>query len=440
MQQKLLSILFCFGFLVASAQIKGTVTDQNNQPLPFVNIFIENTFTGTTSNLDGNYELGVNQKGNYTIVFQFLGFKTLKKQIEINSFPYELDAVMVEEQIGLDEVVINSEENPANSIMRQAIAHRQKNLEAIQSYKADYYSRGLLKIKDAPEKILGQDVGDLGGGLDSTRSGVIYLSETVSKLEFLRPDRLKEKIIASKVSGNDNGFSFNNAIDVDFDFYNNTIELGNQIISPIANNAFGYYNYRLEGTFYDDQGHLINKVEVIPKRQNDPVFSGFIYIVEDQWTIYALELLLTGTQARIPAADIITIKQNFSYSNDQDLWAKISQNIFFTYGFLGFKGSGNYIATYGNYDFKEELTKADFGAEIVSFAKDANKKDSTYWKTLRPVPLTDEEMTDYIRKDSIQIVKESKPYKDSIDRENNKLKLGDFISGYNSKNTHGCGW
>lgn len=434
MKTKLLSTFTLLCAFVSFAQIKGTVTDDKNQPLPFVNIYLENTYTGTTSNEDGNYELNVTEIKNHTIVFQYLGYKTVKKNVDIQSFPFVLDAVLVEEEVSLNEVVINSEENPANIIIRAAIAKRKENLEKINSYKADFYSRGLIRIKDAPKKILGEEIEI--DGLDSTRSGVIYLSETVSKLEFLRPNKLKEKILASKVSGDSKGFSFNNAIDVEFDLYENTIELGNQIISPIANNAFGYYRYKLEGVFYDDRGNLINKIKATPRRENDPVFEGYIYIVEDQWTIYASELDITGTQAKLFGVDKITITQNYSFSENDQIWAKISQNIDFKYGLFGIKGDGRFTAVFSNYEFNPGLTRKDFSREIVSFADEANKKDSTFWNITRPVPLTTEEITDYIKKDSIQLVKDSKVYKDSVDTVRNKFKLGDIIGGYNYTNTY----
>ena len=423
MTKKLLSLVFIFFSAVASTQVVGTITNASNEPLPFVNILIENTYKGTTSNDDGYYELNISKPNTYTIVYSYLGYKAVKKTVTINKFPYEINISLDAESVSLGEVVINSEDNPANSIMRQVIAKRKENLEKINSYKADFYSRGLIKIEDAPEKILGQEVGDLGGGLDSTRTGIIYLSETISKIQYLRPDKLKEKITASKVSGNSSGFSFNNAIDVDYNFYNNTVEFGNEIISPLANNAFSYYRYKLEGVFYDDRGNLINKINVIPKRENDPVFSGNIYIVEDQWTLYALELDITGVQARIPAADILSLKQTFSFSEEDNIWALISQSLDFKYGIFGIKGDGRFTAVYSNYEFNQPLTRKDFGREIVAFADQANKKDSLFWNTIRPVPLTLEERTDYIKKDSIQLVKESKPYLDSIDREQNTFKV-----------------
>lgn len=436
MKHHFLSILFFCISLFSLAQVTGTVTSAKDSLLPFVNIYIENTFTGTTSNEDGFYELDYNKPGEVTIVFQYLGYKTLKKNVTIDNFPFKLDISLIEEEISLSEVVINAEENPANQIIRNTIAKRKENLNKIQAFKADFYSRGLIRIKNAPEKILGQEVGDLGGGLDSTRSGVIYLSETISKLDFKSPNKLKEKILASKVSGDDNGFSFNNASDVDYNFYNNTIEIGNQLVSPISDFAFSYYRYKLEGVFYDDRGNLINKIRVNPKRENDRVFSGLVYIIEDQWSLYGLELTVTGDQAQLPAAESITLTQNFSFSEKDAFWVIISQSIDFKYGLFGIKGDGRFTAVFSNYNFKPEFAKRTFTREVVSFADDANKKDSLYWNAIRPVPLTLEENKDYIQKDSIQTLKESKPYLDSLDLANNNFKIFDLITGYSYQNSH----
>ncbi|MBN2867184.1 MAG: carboxypeptidase-like regulatory domain-containing protein, partial [Flavobacteriaceae bacterium] len=394
----LLLLLFC---IKLSAQVVGTVTSKENKPLAVVNIFVENTRKGTTTNNDGYYQLDIKNTGNYTIVFQYLGFKTLKKTVSINSFPFTLDAVLEDEDISLDEVVLDANEDPAIQIIRNTIAKRKENLEKYNTYTADFYSRGLLQLKDAPEKIFGQEIGDLGGSLDSTRSGIIYLSETISKLEKLSPKPLKETITASKVSGNSTGFSFNNATDVDFNFYENTISLESEIVSPIADFAFNYYNYKLVGTFYDDSGHLVNKIEVLPRRENDKTFDGYIYIVEDQWSLFGLELNVTGQQAQIAPVDLFTINQSFSYFEDEKVWGKISQIFDFTFGFMGFNGSGRFTAVYSDYDFNPNLDKNNFSREILSFKDNANKKDSLYWQAKRPVPLTDAEVKDYIKKDSI---------------------------------------
>ena len=91
-----------------TSQIKGKVVDTKNNPLSFVSIYLDGTITGTTSNEDGFYELPIKKTGNYTVVFQYLGFKTLKKSVKITSFPFRLNVKMIEEQVTLSEVNINS--------------------------------------------------------------------------------------------------------------------------------------------------------------------------------------------------------------------------------------------------------------------------------------------------------------------------------------------
>lgn len=425
--QHLLFFLFCS--ITVSAQLKGRVTSVDNQPIPYVNIYMENSYTGTTSNENGYYELAVPKKGTVKVVFQYLGYKTQIISLETEQLPETLHITLIEETTSLAEVVINSNENPANRIIRAAIENRELQLNKINSYAADFYSKGLIRIKNLPEKFMGQEL-NVDIGLDSTRSGILYLSETISKIKYQKPDKLSEKITASKVSGDSNGFSFNNASDVDFNFYENTIEINSEIVSPIANYAFNYYRYKLEGVFYDSRGHLINKIKVIPRRKDDRVFTGTIYIVEDQWALYGLELRVNGSQVQIPAANWISIKQNLSYDESEAYWVTRSQVIDFEFGFFGFKGDGSFIANYSNYKLNPAFTKEDFSNEIIAFEGEANKKKSSYWSSLRPVPLTEEELNDYIKKESLQTLKASKTYRDSIDLVDNKFKIRDLISGY----------
>lgn len=428
------TLLFCFLFSVSlSAQIVGKVTSTKGEPLAYVNIYLENTYSGTTSNEDGNYELDVTEKGEYTIVFQFLGYSRVKKNISVGSFPYILNITLEEETTSLDEVVINASEDPAYRIIRNTIAQRKANLDRISEYKADFYSRGLWRVDSIPEKFMGQEVGDFDGQLDSTRTGIVYLSETISRISYRKPDDFKEIIIASKVSGNDNGFSFNTAIDAEFSFYENILSLNAAVVSPIANNALNYYTYTLDGVFYEGN-KLINKIIVTPRRQKDRVFRGVIYIVEDDWQLYGLELTTTGEAIQVPFVKDLVFKQNFSYDTNNNFWVKRSQTIDFGFGFFGFNGDGRFIAVYSNYDFNPGFDKGSFTNEVLSFQPEANKKDSLFWKGIRPVPLTDEELNDYIKKDSIQQLRKSKPYLDSLDRESNRPGLLDLLFGYTYQN------
>ncbi len=432
--QKLLLFFILFSTSL-SAQVVGKVTDPNGEPLSNVNIYLQDTYTGTTTNDDGNYSLGINAPGEYQIVFQFLGYKSATKSISPTSFPYILNITLTEETTSLDEVVIHSKEDPAYQIIQNTIAQRKENLERLSEYTANFYSRGLWRVKDIPDKIFGQEVGDFDGALDSTRTGIVYLSETISEIAYQKPNKFTEKIIASKVSGNDNGFSFNSAQSANLSFYENTIDMNMALVSPIANNALAYYQYRLDGVFYEGS-KLINKIEVIPRRPKDRVWHGFIYIVEDDWQLYGIELSTTGAAIQIPFVNDLTVKQNYRFDSSNDFWVKLSQTIDFGFGLLGMKGDGRFTAVYSNYDFKPNFTQKSFTNEVLSFEDGANKKDSLFWKGIRPVPLTNEELKDYIRRDSLQVLRRSRPYLDSIDAKSNKGGILSVLTGYTYRNSY----
>ncbi|TRX39701.1 DUF5686 and carboxypeptidase regulatory-like domain-containing protein [Flavobacterium restrictum] len=424
---------------ICSAQVKGTITDLKGNPLPFVTVFEENTYTGTTSNEQGKYELNLKKEGNHTVIFQYLGYKTLKKNILLDKNLLQLDIQLSEESYTLNEVVINTKENPANAIIKSAIAARKENGAKTARFIADFYSRGLLKIKNLPKKILGMkvNIGDqLESNLDSTGTGILYLSETVSKITFEKPNNFKEKIIASKISGNDKGYSYNTAKSSNYDFYENTLNFDTKMISPIASNALNYYKYKLESTFMDENNQLINKVKVIAKRDKEPVFEGYIYIVEDSWSLYAVDLDIKGYRMNDEFTQIMTVKQNFNYNSNTKIWSKNSQSIAFSAGAFGIKFSGKFNYVFSNYEFVTAFEKNTFGNEIVSIETNANKKEEAFWNTNRPIPLTEEENTDYIKKDSVQTLHNSKVYLDSIDKKNNRFKLQDPILGYTYTNSY----
>jgi hypothetical protein len=432
---KITTFLLLFLTAALSAQIKGTITDDKGIPLPAVSVFIENTYNGTSSNDQGSYELNVESPGNYSLVFQYLGYKTLKKSVNVAQFPFVLNMQLTQENIDLAEVVINFRDNPADKVIRKAIATRKDNSDQMARYKADFYSRGIFKLKNAPKKILGQELGDMDGSLDSTGTGIIYLSETISKIMYEKPSNFKEKIIASKISGDDNGYSYNSARGSAFDFYSNTVSLGAKMISPIADNAFGYYKYVLEGTFQDENNQMINKIKLIPRRDAEPVFEGYLYIVEDSWAIYGVDVEIRGYRAKQEFMNTMNLKQNFSYNNKTHIWSKNSQSLEFNAGAFGITFLGKFTHVFTNYEFPDEFSKKTFTNEILSFEDNANKKDTTFWNTTRPVPLTAEETKDYVKKDSLQILRKSDTYLDSIDTKNNRFKIFDIVTGYSYKNS-----
>ena len=437
--KKIYAVVFGLFSVIAFGQIKGTVTDTKGEPLAFVSIYIENTYIGTTTNENGKYELNYTGDKKVNVVYQYLGYKTQKNFLTIDKYPYTNDVKLIEENFNLTEIVLTEGENPANAVIRNAIKSKKINSAKTDKFEADFYSRGIFRVKDVPEKIMGMkirvEMNDSGADLDSTGSGIIYQSETVSKIKVEKPNKLKEEILASKVAGDDNGFSYNTALNTNYDFYENYIDFDVNMVSPIADNAFNYYKYKLESTFYDDNNQLINKIQVTPKRDKEPVFEGYIYIVEDSWAIYGVDLDIKGYRMQQPILETMKLTQNFSYNPNNKLWVKNVQALDFLAGIFSIKFSGKFTHVFTNYTFKESFEPKTFGKEIVSFAENANKKEDSYWTTNRQVPLSEEEVTNYYRKDSISTVRNSQKYMDSIDAKTNKFKIQNILTGYTYKNS-----
>jgi len=305
-------------------------------------------------------------------------------------------------------------------------------LDQTSRYSCDAYVRGFNKLYNAPEKIMGIEVGDMEGALDSTRQGVVYLSESVSRLH-VSGSRSKEIMHSSKVSGDDQGYSFNSAQEMDFVFYNNYLDLNRKIVSPIAANAMNYYSYRLEGAKMDENGQLINKIKVIPKNEFDPCFAGYLYINEDLWNINSLELYVTSEATQLPFIDSLSFKQIYIPLREKQ-WMLRSNVIQFKMKAFGFELGGNFACVFSNYDL-EEPDDDIFNREVYVVESEANTRSQIYWDSIRPIPLSREEKLDYIRKDSIRIVRESPEYLDSVDRESNRFKPLSVLAGYSRHNS-----
>jgi hypothetical protein len=155
---KLLTACFLLLGITSNAQIKGKITSADGQGIPFVSLPIENTYTGTTANEEGQYELNVKGTGKYSVIFQSLGFKTQKIAVDVKSLPHTLNVVMGDEDLQIKEVVISNSEDPAYAVIRQAIAHRKENSAKTGRFESDFYSKGIFRVKNLPKKILGQKV------------------------------------------------------------------------------------------------------------------------------------------------------------------------------------------------------------------------------------------------------------------------------------------
>ncbi len=425
-------LIICFCPSILMAQLTGKVTDAKGEPLPSANVYIEGTTRGTSANTEGYYSLDL-ENGTYRMVYQSIGYKKKIETVKIDGKTVkniQLDNTDIE----LSEFVVKSNaEDPAYAIIRKAIEMRKVYRDQAPAYSCDVYIKGVQKIVDAPKKFLGRDMGDMGGTLDTvSRSGILYLSETISKY-FVDGNKKKEELVSSKLSGSDNGFGFNRASLFDFSFYDNSMDIGRQILSPIADNALTYYKYHLVGTFKDDQGNTVNKIEVLPKRKEDPTWAGFIYIVDNQWNIYSSDLYVTGKSIQQPILDSLFIRQ--THVQVDKTWRLFSQVVDFKLKIFALKIKGDFTGVYSNYNMTPQYEKRFFNNETFKATRGKDDNNLSKWDTLRPIPLTLEEKNDYIKKDSLQKVRQSKVYIDSVEQINNKFKFMKLFTGYTYSDT-----
>ncbi len=434
MKNTLLTLIFIAFSLIANAQLTGKITNAKGEILPFANVYLEGTTRGTTANTEGSYFFDL-PNGAYHVVYQSIGYTKKIESITVSGKTTH-NVSLDEATVALSEVVIKANaEDPAYPIMRKAIENRSYFLKQVKAYSCDVYIKGLQRIADAPKKFMGQDLGDLDGNLDTTtRNGIIYLAETVSKLHVSGNDK-KEELITSKLSGNDNGFAFNRATLFDFNLYENfNNDLPRKIMSPIAENALLNYRYKLiSSTRIDEQN--VYKIEVIPLRKEDPTWAGFVYIVDNQWNMYATDLYVTGKTLQMDFVDTFQLQQNFIKIN-KDVWRIFNQRIDFKFKLFTFKFKGFFNGVFSNYNLNPQFSSNYFGNELFTAINATKTNDIKQWESIRPIPLTLEEIKDYHRKDSIQTVHHSKWYIDSTMRKGNRFKPMALLTGYAYQNRY----
>ncbi len=425
------SLVFLLFPCASFGQLSGKVSDVNGEPLPFASVFVKGSTVGTSCNAQGKFSLSLT-KGEYEIGFYYVGYQQKTILINITDKPVDIEIFLEEGTYNLPELEINAEgEDPAYAIIRNTISQRPIYKSSIKSYSCENYIKSLVRLTSAPDVIFGQKIGNLEGVLDEDRSGILYLSESQSEYYFQAKDFTKEIMISSKVSGNDNGFSFNRFGWLDF--YDNEIRIGRPLANPIGNQALNFYEYRLHGAYYDEFNQLINKIEIIPKNKRGAVVSGFIYIIDQRWLIQSIDLVLTKDNTKIDVIDTVIIKQ--VYLPVSGFMPLFQQNIQLKGQLLGFNFEGEILAISSKHQMNREFDAKFFNKEIVYIQPLSNKKTEEFWQSARPVPLTIDEIKDYNKKDSLQSVRKSKVYMDSIDAETNKLKPINFITGYNYQNT-----
>jgi hypothetical protein len=425
MRQLFFLLLTVFtGISVYSATISGTIKEKNGTVLPFSSILVKGTTQGVSANSKGLYAVQL-EPGEYTLVCQYIGHKTVEKNIKVGKADQVIDFELEQQQYNLKDVIVTSGgEDPAYAIIRKAIEKREEHRKEIKKFQCEVYIKGQMQLRSYPKFVMGRKV-DFEDG-DTSKKKMIFLSETIAKYSVQEPGKEKVEVLSTKVSGRSGAFGLSDPQIISF--YENNISIGENLnprgfISPIANGAIGFYKYKFEGTFYEN-GKEVSRIKVIPRRAYEPLFSGYINIVEDEWRIQSVDLLLVRTQ-QMQLLDTLRIQQLYVPSGH--VWVIKNQVIYPSGKLLGFDFFGNFVQVYDKFDMDPKFKPKFFDHTILKFYDSSNKKPMAYWDSIRPLPLLTEEARDYKKKDSLEVVKKDPHYLDSLDAKRNKIKLSGIL-------------
>ena len=307
MRYFILVVFFGFASSSYSQKVCGTILDMEGKPVPFASVFIKGTQRGTNANAEGKYFLELDP-GTYTLVCQHVNYKQEEKVIVCGTSDIVLNFRLSLQEVILQTVTVGNKEDPAYEVIRNTIKKRAYHLGQLDNFQCEVYTKGQLRVRSYPKRIFGKKV-DFEDG-DTSKQKMLYLSETISTYSVDKPSKERIEVISSRVSGNRESYGL--SAPQFFSLYENNVFIGNNLnprgfISPISDNALNYYKYKYVGEFYED-GRQITKIQITPRRKYEPLFSGYLNIVEEEWKIHSVQLLLTK-ESQMQFIDSLRLEQ-----------------------------------------------------------------------------------------------------------------------------------
>ncbi|MFZ4399800.1 MAG: DUF5686 family protein [Bacteroidales bacterium] len=329
MKKTLFSLFLVFFSFFIQAQetiISGKITDANtNEPIPFANVYFKGTTKGTTTDFDGNYTLKENNPTD-SLTVKVLGYipkvKLIKKK-KTQLIDYQLTPT----SFNLNEVLIESGENPSWQILREVWkrkdAYNMANLEALQY---ESYVNVDISIDNISEKFRNnRTMKPFAAVFDSLKKAAgedgkvvlpFLVSESIADVYTLgNPIRYKEIIKANKLSGLliDSPELFAQFLGSSFqkyNFYDNWLKIFDRsFISPIARGALGFYEIYIMDTVVID-GKSCFELKVKAKRKEDLAFNGKMWITDSTFALKRISVEI-GKAANLNFIERYSIQQDY---------------------------------------------------------------------------------------------------------------------------------
>ena len=313
-------------FISGQTRVNGRVADaQTFEPVAFADIIFKGTLIGVKTDFDGSYFLSGNTNSD-SIVISFIGYETQTIGIK-HDIIQTIDIQLHPALYAIQEVRITPGENPAHLILRKFWKNKERNsIESLSAYQYENYSRSIVflrKFNNKPDsmrvvKFLSKefDKYSIKTGDENLPALPSYITESLSDNYFLRSPKRKYTYIKAT---NSNGMAFENTDMVaqlvskqeNFYFPDNTIPIINQsFISPLSRFGLLYYKYYLTDSLFLDNKYFCYEISFKPKREEDPVFHGTIWINDTTYALKRITVTVTG-KAELNFIKRLKIQQDY---------------------------------------------------------------------------------------------------------------------------------
>jgi len=137
--------LFCYGITYAQNVVAGSVTDNNNQPIPGANIRIIGGSEGATTDIDGNFTFSTTKTPPFTVEVTTLGYGS--QQLEYTSSSQQVRFKLSDQETKLNEIVVSASRTPER-VIQSPVTIERMNLQQIKATTAASYYDGLENLKE----------------------------------------------------------------------------------------------------------------------------------------------------------------------------------------------------------------------------------------------------------------------------------------------------
>ncbi len=142
----LLILQFIVHIVVAQTTVSGTITDASNkEPLIGVNILVRGTVLGTTTDINGDFNLNVSSAPPITLVITSVGFE--RQEVEITQSNQQGLNIQLKESLLLGQEVVVSASRVEENILKSPVSIEKMDILAVQNTSADNYYKAIANLK-----------------------------------------------------------------------------------------------------------------------------------------------------------------------------------------------------------------------------------------------------------------------------------------------------